>query len=66
MKFPSQVVLNSTVYINSIVIALTGVIGYSLAGTIINFVGKKKLMGKKLVSSNFYETIEQGNSLFFI
>ncbi|XP_043269117.1 synaptic vesicle glycoprotein 2B-like isoform X2 [Venturia canescens] len=40
----APVVLNSTVYINSIVIALTGVIGYTLAGTIINAVGKKKLM----------------------
>ncbi|XP_066590146.1 synaptic vesicle glycoprotein 2B-like isoform X3 [Prorops nasuta] len=36
--------LNSTVFVNSIVIAVTGVIGYTLAGTLINVVGKKKLM----------------------
>ncbi|XP_047348212.1 synaptic vesicle glycoprotein 2B-like isoform X3 [Vespa velutina] len=36
--------LNSTVFVNSIVIALTGVIGYTLAGTLITVVGKKKLM----------------------
>lgn len=36
--------LNSRVFINSIVIALTGVIGYTLAGTLITVVGKKKLM----------------------
>ncbi|XP_011647547.1 synaptic vesicle glycoprotein 2B-like isoform X1 [Pogonomyrmex barbatus] len=36
--------LNSRVFINSIVIAMTGVIGYTLAGTLITVVGKKKLM----------------------
>lgn len=36
--------LNSRVFINSIVIAVTGVIGYTLAGTLITVVGKKKLM----------------------
>ncbi|XP_072747274.1 synaptic vesicle glycoprotein 2B isoform X2 [Anoplolepis gracilipes] len=36
--------LNSQVFINSIVIAVTGVIGYTLAGTLITVVGKKKLM----------------------
>ncbi|KAG7204447.1 hypothetical protein KM043_004883 [Ampulex compressa] len=36
--------LNSRVFINSIVIAVTGVIGYTLAGTLITAVGKKKLM----------------------
>lgn len=38
--------VNSTVYLNSMVIALTGVIGYGLAGSLINCAGKKKLMGK--------------------
>ncbi|XP_028049503.1 synaptic vesicle glycoprotein 2B isoform X2 [Monomorium pharaonis] len=36
--------LNSRVFINSIVIAMTGVIGYTLAGSLITMVGKKKLM----------------------
>ncbi|XP_054009602.1 synaptic vesicle glycoprotein 2B-like isoform X1 [Hylaeus anthracinus] len=36
--------LNSKVFINSIVIATTGVIGYTLAGTLITIVGKKKLI----------------------
>ncbi|XP_043489592.1 synaptic vesicle glycoprotein 2B-like [Polistes fuscatus] len=36
--------LNSTVFVNSIVIALTGIIGYTLAGSLITIVGKKKLM----------------------
>ncbi|XP_033319766.1 synaptic vesicle glycoprotein 2C-like isoform X2 [Bombus bifarius] len=36
--------LNSKVFINSIVIAVTGVIGYTLAGTLITVVGKKKLI----------------------
>lgn len=36
--------LNARVFINSIVIAVTGVIGYTLAGTLITVVGKKKLM----------------------
>ncbi|XP_024943449.1 synaptic vesicle glycoprotein 2B isoform X2 [Cephus cinctus] len=40
----TEMVLDSTVYINSMVIALTGVIGYTMAGTLINAVGKKKLM----------------------
>jgi hypothetical protein len=38
--------LNSRVFINSIVIAVTGVIGYTLAGSLITVIGKKKLMGK--------------------
>lgn len=38
--------LNSKVFINSIVIAVTGVIGYTLAGTLITVVGKKKLIGE--------------------
>lgn len=38
--------LNSRVFINSIVIAVTGVIGYTLAGSLITVVGKKKLMGE--------------------
>ena len=37
-------VLNSKVFINSIVIATTGVIGYTLAGSLITVVGKKKLI----------------------
>ncbi|XP_076625025.1 synaptic vesicle glycoprotein 2B isoform X1 [Colletes latitarsis] len=37
--------LNARVFINSIVIATTGVIGYTLAGTLITVVGKKKLIG---------------------
>ncbi|XP_076163004.1 synaptic vesicle glycoprotein 2B isoform X2 [Ptiloglossa arizonensis] len=37
-------VLNSRVFINSIVIATTGVIGYTLAGTLITVIGKKKLI----------------------
>lgn len=41
-----QVELNSKVFINSIVIAVTGVIGYTLAGTLITVVGKKKLIGE--------------------
>ncbi|XP_014475721.1 PREDICTED: synaptic vesicle glycoprotein 2B [Dinoponera quadriceps] len=36
--------LNSRVFINSIVIAVTSVIGYTLAGSLITIVGKKKLM----------------------
>ncbi|XP_029664933.1 synaptic vesicle glycoprotein 2B-like isoform X2 [Formica exsecta] len=36
--------LNSRVFINSIVIAVTGVIGYTLAGNLITIIGKKKLM----------------------
>ncbi|XP_076761727.1 synaptic vesicle glycoprotein 2B [Xylocopa sonorina] len=36
--------LNSKVFINSIVIATTGVVGYTLAGTLITVVGKKKLI----------------------
>ncbi|XP_020295675.1 synaptic vesicle glycoprotein 2B-like isoform X2 [Pseudomyrmex gracilis] len=36
--------LNSRVFINSIVIATTGIIGYTLAGSLITIVGKKKLM----------------------
>ncbi|XP_067209319.1 synaptic vesicle glycoprotein 2B-like isoform X2 [Linepithema humile] len=36
--------LNSRVFINSIVIAMTGIIGYILAGTLITIIGKKKLM----------------------
>lgn len=36
--------LNSRVFINSIVIATTGVVGYTLAGTLITVVGKKKLI----------------------
>ncbi|KOX69091.1 Synaptic vesicle glycoprotein 2C [Melipona quadrifasciata] len=36
--------LNSKVFINSIVIATTGVIGYTLAGTLITVIGKKKLI----------------------
>ncbi|KAL0125810.1 hypothetical protein PUN28_004699 [Cardiocondyla obscurior] len=36
--------LNSTVFINSIVIAVTGVIGYTIAGSLITVVGKRKLM----------------------
>ncbi|XP_014297516.1 synaptic vesicle glycoprotein 2B isoform X1 [Microplitis demolitor] len=43
-KVCAPVVLNSTVYLNSIVIALTGVIGYTLAGSLINCAGTKKLM----------------------
>ncbi|XP_011300580.1 synaptic vesicle glycoprotein 2B isoform X2 [Fopius arisanus] len=43
-KICAPVVLNSTVYLNSIVIAVTGVIGYALAGSLINCAGKKKLM----------------------
>lgn len=39
---PSE--LNSTVFINSITIAVTAVIGYTLAGSLITVVGKKKLM----------------------
>ncbi|XP_051159609.1 synaptic vesicle glycoprotein 2C-like isoform X3 [Leptopilina boulardi] len=37
-------VVNSTVYINSIVIALTGVVGYSLASSLVTIIGKRKLM----------------------
>ncbi|XP_018050399.1 PREDICTED: synaptic vesicle glycoprotein 2B-like [Atta colombica] len=36
--------LNSRVFINSIVIAMTGVIGYTVAGSLITVVGKRKLM----------------------
>ncbi|XP_011136258.1 synaptic vesicle glycoprotein 2B isoform X1 [Harpegnathos saltator] len=36
--------LNSRVFVNSIVIAVTGVVGYTLAGSLITVVGKKKLM----------------------
>ncbi|KAG5311058.1 SV2B protein, partial [Acromyrmex insinuator] len=36
--------LNSRVFINSIVIAMTGVIGYIIAGSLITVVGKRKLM----------------------
>ncbi|XP_011256328.1 synaptic vesicle glycoprotein 2B isoform X1 [Camponotus floridanus] len=36
--------MNSQVFINSIVIAITSVIGYTLGGTLITVVGKKKLM----------------------
>ncbi|XP_043507973.1 synaptic vesicle glycoprotein 2B-like isoform X2 [Frieseomelitta varia] len=36
--------LNSKVFINSIVIATTSVVGYTLAGTLITVVGKKKLI----------------------
>ncbi|OAD61788.1 Synaptic vesicle glycoprotein 2C, partial [Eufriesea mexicana] len=36
--------LNSKVFINSIVIATTGVVGYTVAGTLITVVGKKKLI----------------------
>ncbi|XP_034948242.1 synaptic vesicle glycoprotein 2B-like isoform X2 [Chelonus insularis] len=43
-KVCAPVILNSAVYLNSMVIALTGVIGYTLAGFFINCVGKKKLM----------------------
>ncbi|XP_044018646.1 synaptic vesicle glycoprotein 2B-like isoform X2 [Aphidius gifuensis] len=43
-EFCAPVVLNATVYLNSIVIALTGVIGYTLAGSLINCVGTKRLM----------------------
>ncbi|KAH0955379.1 hypothetical protein HN011_005460 [Eciton burchellii] len=39
-----QADLNSRVFINSIVIAVTGVIGYTLAGSLITVIGKKKLM----------------------
>ncbi|XP_043462186.1 synaptic vesicle glycoprotein 2C-like isoform X2 [Leptopilina heterotoma] len=37
-------VVNATVYINSIVIALTGVVGYSLASSLVPIIGKRKLM----------------------
>ncbi|KZC12040.1 Synaptic vesicle glycoprotein 2C, partial [Dufourea novaeangliae] len=37
-------VLNAKVFINSIVIATTGVVGYTLAGTLITVVGKRKLI----------------------
>ncbi|XP_076644721.1 synaptic vesicle glycoprotein 2B isoform X2 [Halictus rubicundus] len=37
-------VLNARVFINSIVIATTGVVGYTLAGSLITVVGKKKLI----------------------
>lgn len=47
MFFSFQPHLNSRVFINSIVIAVTGVIGYTLAGSLITVVGKKKLMGKR-------------------
>lgn len=43
-----QNVVNSTVYINSIVIALTGVVGYSLASSLVTIIGKRKLMGKRM------------------
>ncbi|XP_018343474.1 PREDICTED: LOW QUALITY PROTEIN: synaptic vesicle glycoprotein 2B-like [Trachymyrmex septentrionalis] len=36
--------LNSRVFINSIVIAMTGVIGYTVAGSLITVVGKRQLM----------------------
>ncbi|XP_018392665.1 PREDICTED: synaptic vesicle glycoprotein 2B-like isoform X1 [Cyphomyrmex costatus] len=36
--------LNSRVFINSIVIAITGVIGYTVAGSLITVIGKRKLM----------------------
>ncbi|XP_071554295.1 synaptic vesicle glycoprotein 2B isoform X2 [Temnothorax nylanderi] len=36
--------LNSRVFINSIVIAVTSVIGYTIAGSLITVVGKRKLM----------------------
>ncbi|XP_011872585.1 PREDICTED: synaptic vesicle glycoprotein 2B-like isoform X2 [Vollenhovia emeryi] len=36
--------LNSRVFINSIVIAVTGVIGYTIAGSLITVIGKRKLM----------------------
>ena len=44
--------LNSKVFINSIVIATTGVVGYTLAGSLITVIGKKKLIGW-LIYSNF-------------
>ncbi|XP_076382298.1 synaptic vesicle glycoprotein 2B isoform X2 [Megalopta genalis] len=37
-------VLNAKVFINSIVISTTGVVGYTLAGSLITVVGKKKLI----------------------
>ncbi|XP_046420410.1 synaptic vesicle glycoprotein 2C-like isoform X2 [Neodiprion fabricii] len=40
----TQMILDSTVYMNSMIIALTGVIGYTIAGSLINAVGKQKLM----------------------
>jgi len=40
--------LNSKVFINSIVIAVTGVIGYTVAGSLITMIGKRKLMGKTI------------------
>lgn len=36
--------LNSKVFINSIVIAITGVVGYTLAGSLITVIGKRKLI----------------------
>ncbi|XP_076294718.1 synaptic vesicle glycoprotein 2C isoform X2 [Lasioglossum baleicum] len=39
-----KAVLNARVFINSIVIATTGVVGYTLAGSLITVVGKKKLI----------------------
>ncbi|XP_026670925.1 synaptic vesicle glycoprotein 2B isoform X2 [Ceratina calcarata] len=35
---------NSKVFINSIVIAITGVVGYTLAGSLITVIGKRKLI----------------------
>jgi len=52
-KFQAE--LNSRVFINSIVIATTGVIGYTLAGTLITVIGKKKLMGKTLINDKLME-----------
>ncbi|KAK0095031.1 hypothetical protein PV326_009372, partial [Microctonus aethiopoides] len=43
-KICAPVVLNSTVYLNSMVIAVTGVIGYTLAGSLINCAGTKTIM----------------------
>jgi len=40
--------LNSRVFINSIVIAMTGVVGYTVAGSLITVIGKRKLMGKTI------------------
>lgn len=40
----TEMILDGAVYTNSIIIALTGVIGYTMAGSLINAVGKQKLM----------------------
>ncbi|XP_048512481.1 synaptic vesicle glycoprotein 2C-like isoform X2 [Athalia rosae] len=40
----TEMVLDATVYVNSIIVALTGIIAYTMAGSLVNAIGRKKLM----------------------